>query len=243
MAPSKFVGCQYFHLSLRKENGTKLPAMREKPIDNKWIHRFLYKWQWAYQSSNTKGAYLGDDSVEMAETRQCHKAQRLANGVPWNLVLNYDQLWRSAFEPPKKVLQKRQANEAKRQGDAFPEIRPDDLLGKRLKAITAICKDDLQARMGQTQGASKLRKAVARSEFVVGGRQGLTAVTSTWASGEIGPLGICVTTGSVPAAFIREMNEKWRPHVYIFESQTETHFMTADTTMLYLQELIAPATC
>ena len=141
--------------------------MRQKPIDARWVHRFLYKWQWAYQASNTKGAYLPDDCEEMQETRQAH-------------------------------------------------------------------------RMKQCAKPSKLRRSAARSEFVVGGRVGVTAVTSTWADGTMGPLGVCVASGSLPLAWIQQMNSDYRGFVYIFESGTETHFMNAETTMLYLTELIGP---
>ena len=69
---------------------------------------------------------------------------------------------------------------------------------------------------------------------------GVTAVTSTWADGTMGPLGVCVASGSLPLAWIQQMNSDYRGFVYIFESGTETHFMNAETTMLYLTELIGP---
>ena len=215
--------------------------MRSKEIDNKWMHRFLHKWQWSFQCSNTKGAYLGDDSQEMQDMRASHRAQREIHGVPWELTLNFDQLWRSSFEAPRTVLHKRN-RECRRKKDAPAEIRPGDVVGKRLQTVAAIAKQSMQQRMGLTEKPSKLRKTAPRSEFVVGGRAPLTAVTSTWGSGEMGPLGICVASGALPVTLIREINATWRPHVFVFESGSETHFMNADTTLLYLQELIAPAT-
>ncbi|CAK9000257.1 Uncharacterized protein (Fragment), partial [Durusdinium trenchii] len=214
---------------------------RQKPVDSKWVCRFLMRWQWSLQASNTKGAFLADDSQEMKEMRLAHRAQILANKVPIDLVLNFDQLWRSAYEPPKKVIHKRRAKEAERQGEEWGECRPGDLQGKRLKAVLQMVSNAMVERMGQTDRPSKLRKVCARSDFVQGGRIGVTAVTSTWASGEIGPLGICVANGALPQAFIEEVNEKWAGHVYVFQSMTESHFMTAETTLLYLQELISPA--
>ena len=213
---------------------------RQKPVDSKWVCLFLMRWQWSLQASNTKGAFLADDSQEMKEMRLAHRAQILANKVPIDLVLNFDQLWRSAYEPPKKVIHKRRAKEAERQGEEWGECRPGDLQGKRLKAVLQMVSNAMVERMGQTDRPSKLRKVCARSDFVQGGRIGVTAVTSTWASGEIGPLGICVANGALPQAFIEEVNEKWAGHVYVFQSMTESHFMTAETTLLYLQELISP---
>ncbi len=223
-----------------QDQGVNKQSMRDKAIDSKWVCRFLHKWQWSYQASNTKGAFLANDSVEMIEARKAHRSQRQINGAPWELVLNFDQLWRSAYEAPKKVLHKRQTKEAGRQQENWREIRPSDLVGKRLRTVSSIAEQAMQSRMGQTDRPSKLRKTVARSEFVIGGRQGLTAVTSTWGNGEMGPLGICLTTGSVPQSTIRSLNEEWFPNVYLFESGTETHFMNADTTLLYLQELVGP---
>lgn len=98
----------------------------------------------------------------------------------------------------------------------------------------------MNARMGQCPKPSKLRKTAARTEFVVGGRQGVTAVSSCWANGDIGPLGICVASGSLPLSYIREMNSQWAGHVFLFESGSDSHFMTADTTLLYMEQLLAP---
>lgn len=225
------------------ESGATVDPERKKKLDRKWVYRFLSRWQWSYQESNTKGAYLADDSQEMKEMRLAHRAQRLAHNVPWTLCLNFDQLWRSSYEPPSKVLHKRRAKEATRQGEDFGEVRPSDLQGKKLNTVLNIVKDAMTERMGQTTRASKLRKTCARSEHVQGGRVGVTAVSSTWASGEIGPLGICVATGALPLSFIKSMNQEWYGHCFIFESGTESHFMTADTTILYLQELIGPVAC
>ena len=48
----------------------------------------------------------------MEEMRLAHRAQRCVNNVPWELVLNFDQLWKSAYEPPTKVFAKRRCREA-----------------------------------------------------------------------------------------------------------------------------------
>ena len=82
-------------------------TFRERDADAKWLSRFLHKWSWSWQSSNTKGAYLPDECEEMAEMRRSHEAQRIVEKAPWELCLNYDQMWRCAYEPPSKVLHKR----------------------------------------------------------------------------------------------------------------------------------------
>lgn len=225
----------------QEEQEVEEPKHRFKPVDARRVHRFLHKWQWSWQSSNTKGAYLADDSVEMEETRMAHKAQRAIVGAPWELTLNYDQLWRSCYEAPQKVIHKRTCHEAKRQGDDWGEIRTSDIVGKRLQVALAITQSRMCERMGLTERPSKLRRTCPRTEFVVGGRASLTAVTSCWANGEVGPLGICAASGSLTTEFIRTFNADWRGQAFIFESGSDTHFMNADTTILYLQELIGPA--
>lgn len=114
--------------------------------------------------------------------------------------------------------------------------------GKRLQSVLSIVEGEMAQRMGLAK-ASKLRKTVPRTEHVLGARCGVTAVTSLWANGEVGPLGICVPTGSVKRSFIQEINSAYHASIYIFESGSESHFMTAETTLQYLTELIAPAAC
>ena len=129
---------------------------RTKRLDNKWIYKFLHRWQWSHQNSNTKGAYLPDTSAEMADMRKAHRAQREINGVSWPLVLNFDQMWKSAYEPPSKVLHKTQHRNKDKE-----ICRPAD--GERLKVISQI----VYRRSGSTdwawewaskQSAERLRK-------------------------------------------------------------------------------------
>lgn len=77
---------------------------------------------------------------------------------------------------------------------------------------------------------------------MVGGRQGVTAVTSTWANGEIGPLGVCVCNGSLTPGEVEELNSSYHGQVFVFFcGNAESHFMSADTTLSYLRHLVAPA--
>lgn len=156
------------------------------------------------------------------------------------MVLNFDQLWRSAYEAPKRVLHKRDGN-GESVGGKF-EIRPDYVKGKRLQAVLEIVQGELEKRMASAP-SSKLRKTTPRTENVQGGRFGLTAVTSVWGNGEMGPLGICIPTNSVALSFQKTFNADYSGHAFLFESGSESHFMSADTTLLYLQELVAPALC
>lgn len=94
------------YLKICEEMEMKPEAFLDKHVDGKWLQRFLVRWQWTWLASNTKGAFLADDSQEMKEARRSHRAQRAAHDVPWELTLNYDQLWRSAYEPPDRILHK-----------------------------------------------------------------------------------------------------------------------------------------
>lgn len=153
------------------------------------------------------------------------------------MVLNYDQLWKSAYQSPKEVLAKRSSTAVDELG---METRPEFTKGKRLKAILAIVEKEMKGEA--VLPPSKLRKNDARAEMVQGSRQSLTAITSVWGNGELGPLGICVAQKGLAQQFIKEFNKEWYGHAYIFESGTESHFMNADTTIQYFQELLGPAT-
>ncbi|CAK8990409.1 unnamed protein product, partial [Durusdinium trenchii] len=203
----------------------------------KWIVRFMKKWQWSYQNSNTKGAFLATTSIEMEEMRKAHRMQRAMLGVDWRLVLNFDQLWKGSYDPAKRVLHK-----LKHRNAVKDNLRPDD--ASKLKAIKEMVTAEALQNMSYPSGsrASKLRKGVPRTDFVVGGRQGVTAVTSTWANGEIGPLGVCVRNGSLTPGEVEELNSSYHGQVFVFFSgNAESHFMSADTTLSYLRHLVAPA--
>lgn len=224
------------------EDDSALKIPTTKPPTMKWVSGFLKRWQWAWMASNTKGQYLSDESTQMQEARQQHRAQRSVNGVPWSMVLNYDQVWKCGHEPPSKVLHKSSKKE-KAMSNKDIEVRGGDLSGKRIEAIMEIVGEDMAKRMGISQHRSKARKTTPRSEFVIGARLGVTAVTSTWGNGEMGPLAICIPTGVLGQTFMRDLNQAFKAQVFIFESGTDTHFMNSDTTLTYMNSLLAPATC
>ena len=69
----------------------------------------------------------------------------------------------------------------------------------------------------------------------------MTCCTSVWGDGTRGPLGICVPEGMLKASFIAGMNAKYVGKVYMFTSGSQSHFMNADTTVEFLEALVAPA--
>lgn len=196
----------------------------------------MRSWQWTYRASNTKGQFLPSESQEMIDMRLAHQAQRKINSCPWSLTLNFDQLWKCGHEAPKQVLHKR-GSKGTELLDA--ELRPTDIAGKRFQTVAAAAQEAMTDRLKQAD-KSKLRASCPRSEFIVGARLGVTAVTSCWGDGALGPLGICIPSNALPSLKIRELNTAWFPHICVFESGSESHFMNAETTLLYMSELVAP---
>ena len=127
-------------------------------LQKKWIVRFMKKWQWSYQNSNTKGAFLATTSIEMEEMRKAHRMQRAMLGVDWRLVLNFDQLWKGSYDPAKRVLHK-----LKHRNAVKDNLRPDD--AGKLKAIKEMVTAEALQNMSYPSGsrASKLRKGVPRT--------------------------------------------------------------------------------
>lgn len=120
-------------------------------------------------------------------------------------------------------------------------LNPNDVRGKRMEAVLSLVEGDMQRRIGLSK-ASKLRRTVPRTEHVLNSRTGITAVSSIWGNGDLGPLAMCVANGSLKRTFIAEINQCYHGAIFIFESGSESHYMNAETTLLYLSELIAPVT-
>lgn len=82
---------------------------------------------------------------------------------------------------------------------------------------------------------------IARTDYVADSRKSVTVVTSTWSSGEAGPLGICVPDGFMGQAEMESFNQQWLGQAFIFRSESVSHFMTSDTYLVLLHGLISPA--
>lgn len=53
------------HAKHCEQTGEEPIPYKEEDVNVKWISRFLSKWGWTIQQSNTKGAYLPDDCETM----------------------------------------------------------------------------------------------------------------------------------------------------------------------------------
>lgn len=90
-------------------------------------------------------------------------------------------------------------------------------------------------------GGKQHDHVISRTDHWPASRQSVTAVTSTWSDGSRGPLGICYPSGAFSASYVDEYNKKHLGESYMFESQTQTHFMCGATFQVLLHGLISPA--
>ena len=138
--------------NLCKQEDVKGQGCRIKKIDSRWMSRWLNRWQWSVQNSNSKCAYLPDATSELQDTRKAHQARRLAHNVSWPLVLNIEQMWRTAYEPPDQAKNKHKDKESCRLDDA-----------ERFQAISKIVEGDLAKRLAHgSDRPSKVHKTCAR---------------------------------------------------------------------------------
>lgn len=84
---------------------------------------------------------------------------------------------------------------------------------------------------------------VARSDFFSSTRKSITAVTSSWADGTRGPLGLCYATGSFKLQDVERFNAQYATtgEALLFDSESRSHFMSGQTYMTLLHNLIGPA--
>eukprot|EP00438_Fugacium_kawagutii_P029588 Skav213420 [mRNA] locus=scaffold38:167382:172740:- [translate_table: standard] len=68
----------------------------EKP-STAWVYNFLKRFGWSLLSSSSEQASLGYNHPDMKLYRQ-HVENMIAEGVHQHLILNFDQVWRCAFQ-------------------------------------------------------------------------------------------------------------------------------------------------
>lgn len=91
--------------------------------------------------------------------------------------------------------------------------------------------------------SQRAKHSVNRMASIINGRHGLTMCTSTWASGEVGPLFVSIgaNASGVTSKWVKQMNEKGRGLFYITQNQHRSHFMSASSTMTMYEHLYGPA--
>ena len=96
-------------------------------------------------------------------------------------------------------------------------------------------------KMNDPEATYDDRELGARVDPVDNEREGFTILTSTWDDGTRGPLAFCFRDGWMPAKIIKKINEENIGELYLMPSQTESHFMTAQTTLEVYHMLYTPA--
>ena len=84
---------------------------------------------------------------------------------------------------------------------------------------------------------------VNRMSAIINGRHGLTMCTSTWASGQVGPLLVSIGSNAsgITSKWVDSMNEKGKGCFFIIQNDHRSHFMTAATTLSMYENLYGPA--
>ena len=82
---------------------------------------------------------------------------------------------------------------------------------------------------------------MTRLTHITGQRVGLTIVTTSFATGEVGPLFVNITPGSVPQAELEQLREEFKDHTVIAESSAPTHFMNSESTWIFFELTLSNA--
>lgn len=88
--------------AIAKEMGIEVESVKEA-LSDRWVTRVLQAYGWKPRAPNTHGAYLDYEDQRMSRSRQLFKFQRDLFATRLDLCLNFDQLWKSSWEQPKKL--------------------------------------------------------------------------------------------------------------------------------------------
>ena len=160
------------------------------------------------------------------------------------LILNYDQIWRLRFRGPQKLKYKRRL-EAGQTKDPLHAKRAkqkiaNDVQTKRLQSEgTLISEEQMVPRNqkrkrdttnGDMDDAEVVRPLVKRN------RMAYTVVTSIWGDGTPGPIAIHFSQDAgITHAVMQELNTQFRGRMWVCSSNSDTHFMNAESTIRYLK--------
>ena len=219
---------------------------------------FAVRWKkrmgWQHNAVNTAGVHLTYDDPIMKESRAKHHLKVNEKNLDQRLLLNVDQLWRSAYRPKKKTLWKPRkkigtpaspkVSARKRQVQRFSDnlnmVDNTERVGNR--------RCQTQKKKPSANNSTKRRRRTwddakqedIRLDPVKKYRSSLTVCTSMWGNGEAGPLGINVSEGIVSPCLRKKFNEEWKGRAYIMYSGTRSHYMNSETTLELWEELFTP---
>ncbi len=196
------------------------------------MHRWgMYAW-----ACNTAGTYLAAEQPSMVRYREQWTVQQAAAHVLPALRMKYAMMWKSQYRAPQRNTRKQRAKLGKLRKDRRldPKPLPKNLAFKR-KVKNAYSHSD--GREGKTH---KTMEDDARYGMIQNYREAGTLVTSTYANGtqKRGILVQVYADGACPANSMEEHNNTSPGEHFIIGSETTTHCMDADSTLLYFQRAV-----
>ena len=200
-------------------------------VSERWIQRLCQKNGWTRRAPNTFEAYLPYEDQRMEKNRNALAYTRLSQDVRLDLCLNFDQVWKQSWSDPKRLLLKVASSEG--------------LKGKRAQAVQEMM--DLQERLrGGGEGDWKVvRRRVtgrdARANLVGNSRHSITIITSLWGNGECGPLTCVLPLGFISDDALADLKNRFSPECYFLSSGRSSHFMNAESVVLYYENVLAEA--
>ena len=200
-------------------------------VSERWIQRLCQKNGWTRRAPNTFEAYLPYEDQRMEKNRKAFAYTRLSQDVRLDLCLNFDQVWKQSWSDPKRLLLKVASSEG--------------LKGKKAQAVQEIM--DLQERLrGGGEGDWKVvRRRVtgrdARANLVGNSRHSITIITSLWGNGECGPLTCVLPLGFISDDALADLKNRFSPECYFLSSGRSSHFMNAESVVLYYENVLAEA--
>ena len=160
------------------------------------------------QATNTAGIYLEYDDVRMESVRNEFSRIRTEQGISLCLILNFDQVWKQSYSAPQRLwhhcgnLDARQTRFG-RKAAAWKTKLVEDIKEKLTRELNP------ETQHATPQKKRRAKATPVRAEAVENARHSVTMVTSTWASGEPGPIAICIANGFLSGKEIQELNDSF----------------------------------
>ncbi len=220
-----------------------------------WARHFCKIWGWGDPAVGTSGSgpYKPHDHVDLVTFRRNKQQEREKHHIRIGLTLNYDQMFKETFQHKTAQLHKSGSNKVTSDPTSkLPAKRRQALA--RFKRKASVNADASPTHAATTRGRTRRttmqmtdpeanydeREMGPRVDPTDNEREGFTILTSTWDDGTRGPLAFCFRDGWMPSKVIKEINAENVGEVYCMHSQTDSHFMTAQTTLEVFHQLYTP---
>ena len=92
-----------------------------------------------------------------------------------------------------------------------------------------------------TKKSKRPKNTVTRLACIVGARVGITVVTSSFASGDVGPMFVSVAPGCLSQKEFQALSLEFEGLAVLCESATGSHFMNSESTWIMMETLLTDA--